>query len=132
MVDGLRIDHPDGLADPSGYLRRCAVATGGAWVVVEKVLVGDESLCADWQCAGTTGYDALRRIGALFVDPAGAPVLRAAFAGLAGADQGWAQWSSGPARRAGDPARRRGDRLVRVRAGCATATCGCATTRCAG
>ena len=89
VVDGLRIDHPDGLADPSGYLRRVAVATGGAWVVVEKVLVGDESLCADWQCAGTTGYDALRRIGALFVDPAGAPALRAAFTGLAGAEQGW-------------------------------------------
>ena len=57
-LQGLRIDHPDGLADPRGYLRRLAEATGGAWVVVEKILEGDEQLPADWPCAGTTGYDA--------------------------------------------------------------------------
>ena len=55
LVDGLRIDHPDGLADPRGYLRRLAEATGGVWVVVEKILEGDEQLPADWPCAGTTG-----------------------------------------------------------------------------
>jgi (1->4)-alpha-D-glucan 1-alpha-D-glucosylmutase len=70
-VDGLRIDHPDGLADPRGYLRRLAEATDDAWVVVEKILEGDERLPDDWPCAGTTGYDLLWRIGALFVDPAG-------------------------------------------------------------
>ena len=69
-LDGLRIDHPDGLADPRGYLRRLAAATGHAWVVVEKILEGDEALPTDWACAGTTGYDALWRIGGLFVDPA--------------------------------------------------------------
>ena len=58
-VDGLRIDHPDGLADPGGYLRRLAEATGDAWVVVEKILEGDEQLPDDWRCAGTTGYDLL-------------------------------------------------------------------------
>ena len=62
VVDGLRIDHPDGLADPRGYLRRLRGATGGAWVVVEKILEGDEALPADWPCAGTTGYDALLRV----------------------------------------------------------------------
>jgi (1->4)-alpha-D-glucan 1-alpha-D-glucosylmutase len=70
-VDGLRIDHPDGLADPRGYLQRLAEATDDAWVVVEKILEGDEPLPADWACAGTTGYDLLWRVGALFVDPAG-------------------------------------------------------------
>ncbi len=71
-LDGLRIDHPDGLADPRGYLRRLAEATGGSWVVVEKILEGDEPLPSDWPCAGTTGYDALMRVGGLFVDPSGA------------------------------------------------------------
>ena len=74
-VDGLRIDHPDGLADPAGYLARLADATGGAWVVAEKILEGDEELPDDWRCAGTTGYDALLRVGGVFVDPDGAGPL---------------------------------------------------------
>lgn len=76
-VDGFRIDHPDGLADPRGYLRRLATATGSAWVVVEKILEGDERLPGDWACAGTTGYDALRMVGGVFVDSAGERPLRA-------------------------------------------------------
>ena len=75
VVHGLRIDHPDGLADPAGYLRRLAERGGGRWTVVEKILAGAERLPADWACAGTTGYDALRRIDGLFVDPAGAAEL---------------------------------------------------------
>jgi len=74
-LTGLRIDHPDGLADPRGYLARLADATDGTWVVVEKILEGDETLPADWACAGTTGYDALLRVGGLFVDAAGAAPL---------------------------------------------------------
>jgi (1->4)-alpha-D-glucan 1-alpha-D-glucosylmutase len=58
-VDGLRIDHPDGLADPGEYLRRLARRTDGSWVVVEKILAGDEQLPPDWETVGTTGYDAL-------------------------------------------------------------------------
>ncbi len=69
-LDGLRIDHPDGLADPRGYLRRLAAASGGVWVVVEKILESDEALPADWECAGTTGYDALNQVNGLFTDPA--------------------------------------------------------------
>ena len=68
-VDGLRIDHPDGLADPRGYLDQLAAATGGGWTVVEKILEGEERLPDDWACAGTTGYDTLLRVGGLFVDP---------------------------------------------------------------
>src|SRR5271165_4515408 len=55
LVDGLRADHPDGLADPRGYLRRLAAASGGVWVVAEKILEAGELLPGDWPCAGTTG-----------------------------------------------------------------------------
>ena len=82
LVDGLRIDHPDGLADPRGYLRMLAAATGGAWVVVEKILEADEKLPPGWACAGTTGYDALGFIDGLFLDPGGAGPLTAEYAGF--------------------------------------------------
>ncbi|OIJ63056.1 malto-oligosyltrehalose synthase [Streptomyces mangrovisoli] len=75
VVDGLRIDHPDGLADPGGYLVRLNEATGGRWTVVEKILADGEPLPASWPVAGTTGYDALRQVDGLFVDPAGAGEL---------------------------------------------------------
>ncbi|MET7730523.1 malto-oligosyltrehalose synthase [Streptomyces sp. NPDC005402] len=71
VVDGLRVDHPDGLADPDTYLRRLHEATGGRWTVVEKILADGEQLPAAWPVAGTTGYDALRHIDGLFTDPAG-------------------------------------------------------------
>ncbi len=71
LVDGLRVDHPDGLADPRGYLRRLAEAAPDRWVLVEKITEGEERLPPDWPCAGTTGYDSLGMIGGLFVDPAG-------------------------------------------------------------
>ena len=79
LIDGLRVDHPDGLADPRGYLRRLADRTGGLWVSTEKILSGHEELPADWPCAGTTGYDALGVVGGLFLDPAGAEPLTAAY-----------------------------------------------------
>ncbi len=84
QVDGFRIDHPDGLADPRGYLRRLAAATGDAWVVAEKILEGDETLPGDWPCAGTTGYDALMRVGGLFVHPGGAAPLLSTWTRFAG------------------------------------------------
>lgn len=71
VVDGLRVDHPDGLADPDTYLLRLHEATGGRWTVVEKILADGEQLPAAWPVAGTTGYDALRHIDGLFTDPAG-------------------------------------------------------------
>ncbi|MFB8776250.1 malto-oligosyltrehalose synthase [Streptomyces broussonetiae] len=75
VVDGLRIDHPDGLADPDAYLLRLHEATGGRWTVVEKILSDGERLPAAWPVAGTTGYDALRHVDGLFTDPAGAGEL---------------------------------------------------------
>ncbi|MDV3220818.1 malto-oligosyltrehalose synthase [Intrasporangium sp.] len=77
QVDGLRIDHPDGLADPRAYLDDLAAAAGAPWTVVEKILEGDEQLPASWACAGTTGYDALLRVGGIFHDPEGAEPLAA-------------------------------------------------------
>ncbi|MET8243996.1 malto-oligosyltrehalose synthase [Streptomyces sp. NPDC005202] len=75
VIDGLRIDHPDGLADPDTYLDRLHEATGGRWTVVEKILSDGEHLSASWPVAGTTGYDALRHVDGLFTDPAGAGEL---------------------------------------------------------
>jgi (1->4)-alpha-D-glucan 1-alpha-D-glucosylmutase len=89
LIDGLRIDHPDGLADPRGYLRRLAEVTDDAWVVVEKILEPGEQLPSDWPCSGTTGYEAIREIGGLFVDPAAEHVLSAAFAEQSGVAEGW-------------------------------------------
>lgn len=82
LVDGLRIDHPDGLADPGGYLDRLAEATGGAYVLVEKILEHAatdhaEQLPTWWATAGTTGYDAMAEIDRVLIDPAGEGALDA-------------------------------------------------------
>ncbi|WP_324273305.1 malto-oligosyltrehalose synthase [Blastococcus brunescens] len=77
VVDGLRIDHPDGLADPKGYLDRLADASGNSWTVVEKILEPGEDLPQSWRTAGTTGYDALSEVDEVLVDPAGAGPLTA-------------------------------------------------------
>jgi len=83
-VDGLRIDHPDGLADPKGYLDRLAEASGGRWTVVEKILEPGEELPEGWATAGTTGYDALTEVDRVLVDPAGEPAMTALDTELAG------------------------------------------------
>lgn len=67
LVDGLRIDHPDGLTDPRGYLRRLR-DRGGEHVWVEKILERGESL-RDWPVRGTTGYEFLNDSMHVFVDP---------------------------------------------------------------
>ncbi|WP_375429916.1 malto-oligosyltrehalose synthase [uncultured Friedmanniella sp.] len=68
-VAGLRVDHPDGLVDPGEYLRRLRALAPEAWITVEKILEPGESLPADWPVEGTTGYDAMREVNGLFVDP---------------------------------------------------------------
>jgi (1->4)-alpha-D-glucan 1-alpha-D-glucosylmutase len=83
LIDGLRVDHPDGLTDPRGYFRRLAEATGGAWVVAEKILAFSERLPGDWPVAGTTGYDTLGLVTGLFVNPAGAAPLTDQYARFA-------------------------------------------------
>ncbi len=86
LIDGFRIDHPDGLADPAGYLEQLRkAATKGTYVVVEKILEASEALPTSWACDGTTGYDAMRAISDALVDTAAAPVLSAQWE-LAGGD----------------------------------------------
>ncbi|MGU3499133.1 malto-oligosyltrehalose synthase [Mycobacterium sp. C31M] len=80
LVDGLRIDHPDGLADPVDYVHRLRELVGPqAWIVIEKILAPEEALDTGLPVDGTTGYDALREIGGLFVDPAGEAALTALY-----------------------------------------------------
>jgi (1->4)-alpha-D-glucan 1-alpha-D-glucosylmutase len=83
-VTGLRIDHPDGLADPGGYLQRLRDRAPTAWLTVEKILQIGETLPEVWPVAGTTGYDALADIGGVFIDPAGAAPLDALYRELTG------------------------------------------------
>ena len=75
LVDGLRVDHPDGLADPGRYLHDLRAATGVGYVVVEKILQSDERLPASWDVEGTTGYDALAEIDRVLIDPSGRDML---------------------------------------------------------
>ncbi|HEY8753233.1 MAG TPA: malto-oligosyltrehalose synthase, partial [Arthrobacter sp.] len=77
LVDGLRVDHPDGLADPAGYLGWLKDICGGAYVLVEKILEPGEVLPPEFSCEGTTGYDALADLDRLLVDPAGEAALDA-------------------------------------------------------
>ena len=75
-VDGIRVDHPDGLSDPGAYMRRLRAAIGpDRWLLVEKILGVGEELPASWPVNGTSGYEALREIQSVFVDPDGAGVL---------------------------------------------------------
>ena len=115
LIDGLRVDHPDGLADPRGYLERLAAETGGAWVVTEKILSGDERLPADWACAGTTGYDTLAVAGGLFVDPAGAAPLTEEYQRLTGGPDEFAPVAEAAKREeAGGPLTAEVSRLARL------------------
>lgn len=80
LVDGVRVDHPDGLSDPGGYLAWLRELTDPqAWVVIEKILAVDEALDLTLPVAGTTGYDALREVGGVFIDPAGEAPLTELF-----------------------------------------------------
>jgi (1->4)-alpha-D-glucan 1-alpha-D-glucosylmutase len=70
-VTGLRIDHPDGLADPGAYVRSLRDAAPGTWIVIEKILHPGEDLPTSWPVEGTTGYDAMRELFGVLLDPAG-------------------------------------------------------------
>lgn len=89
VIDGLRVDHVDGLRDPAAYLERLASASPSSWVVVEKILAKGEELPSDWKVAGTTGYDWLNLAGGLLVEKEGAEALQAAFSEFTGWRQPW-------------------------------------------
>jgi (1->4)-alpha-D-glucan 1-alpha-D-glucosylmutase len=86
LVQGLRIDHPDGLADPRGYLERLPRVP--MWV--EKILEPGERL-RDWPVEGTTGYEFANDVTALFVDPEAGELLTALYAELTGETRSFAE-----------------------------------------
>ena len=107
VVDGLRIDHPDGLADPAGYLQR--LRDGGVeHVWVEKILDPGEHL-RDWPVDGTVGYEFLNDAAALFVDPAGEAPLTDLWVEVSGDDRRFGELClRGQARAGADDVRARG------------------------
>jgi (1->4)-alpha-D-glucan 1-alpha-D-glucosylmutase len=110
-LEGLRIDHIDGLYDPAQYCRRLTEAVAGArrlaadsgdagrgaqtdrgfYLVVEKILSQHENLREDWPVDGTTGYEVLNLINGLFVDPAGESALLRTYRGFTGDRQSFDQ-----------------------------------------
>ena len=70
-VDGLRVDHPDGLCDPGRYFQKLRASAPQAWILAEKILATEEPLPESWDIAGTTGYDFLNIAGGLLVDARG-------------------------------------------------------------
>ncbi len=69
-LDGLRVDHPDGLRDPAHYFQRLRAEAPDAWIVAEKVLMPDEAL-RPWALDGSTGYEVLADITGVFLEPGG-------------------------------------------------------------
>jgi (1->4)-alpha-D-glucan 1-alpha-D-glucosylmutase len=89
-LDGLRVDHVDGLADPEGYLIRLRDATGGVYVVVEKILEADEELPSSWPVAGSSGYEFLNHVNQLFVDSRHKAAMLACYSRFTGQEQDYA------------------------------------------
>jgi (1->4)-alpha-D-glucan 1-alpha-D-glucosylmutase len=102
LIDGLRIDHIDGLADPRSYCRalrrrlnrlvhaRPESLRQPPYIVVEKILAVDETLPRDWQVDGSTGYAFMNEVGALLHDPRGEPALTALWSEIAGSPRDFA------------------------------------------
>ena len=93
LIDGVRVDHVDGLTDPAGYCRALRarfdaiarpVGSGPAYIVVEKILAEDEPLATDWAIDGTSGYDFMAQVTALLHDEAGAAPLGELWAEISG------------------------------------------------
>ncbi|PXW28169.1 malto-oligosyltrehalose synthase [Paraburkholderia caballeronis] len=96
VIDGVRIDHIDGLADPREYCERlrqrlASLRTEPPYIVVEKILAQGETLRDDWAVQGTTGYDFMNDVGALLHDAAGAEPLAAAWAAISGSDASFSE-----------------------------------------
>jgi (1->4)-alpha-D-glucan 1-alpha-D-glucosylmutase len=101
LIDGVRVDHVDGLTDPAGYCRRLRerldaiarpgdVPAGPAYIVIEKILAVGEDLPSDWSVDGTSGYDFMQDVAALLHDPAGEAPLGQLWAELSGRPEAFA------------------------------------------
>ncbi|MDQ6641546.1 MAG: malto-oligosyltrehalose synthase, partial [Actinomycetota bacterium] len=114
LVDGLRVDHPDGLRDPKGYLEDLAALTDNAYVLVEKIVAlrdasslgssgtTTEELPQSWATAGTTGYDALAHVDRVLTDPTGRAPLDALETRLRGGPVDWSELVHGTKRAVAD------------------------------
>ena len=83
-IQGLRVDHVDGLRDPHAYLEMLRRRAPGAWLLVEKILEPGERLPLEWRVAGTTGYDFIHRLQGVFIDPGAESALTAFYADFTG------------------------------------------------
>ena len=93
LVDGLRVDHPDGLADPGEYLHRLR-AGGASRVWVEKILAVDEDVPREWPVSGTVGYEFCSDVCALFVDPAAEPAFTELWERVSGDARPFGEWAA--------------------------------------
>ncbi|HTD95894.1 MAG TPA: malto-oligosyltrehalose synthase, partial [Edaphobacter sp.] len=84
VLDGVRVDHPDGLRDPLEYLKRLREHAPEAWVVGEKILEPGEFLRESWPIQGTTGYDFLNVVAGVMVAPEGMAELSGIYANFTG------------------------------------------------
>ncbi|NYF88781.1 malto-oligosyltrehalose synthase [Tunturibacter empetritectus] len=84
VLDGVRVDHPDGLRDPKEYFKRLRERAPDAWVIGEKILEPGEFLREDWPVEGTSGYDFLNVAGAVLVAPEGLMELSTLYADFTG------------------------------------------------
>jgi (1->4)-alpha-D-glucan 1-alpha-D-glucosylmutase len=91
VLQGVRVDHPDGLRDPEGYLVRLRQEAPEAWIVVEKILHPGEELPAAWPVAGTTGYDFMHALGQALVDGSGQDSMTELYADFCGEHRPYAQ-----------------------------------------
>jgi (1->4)-alpha-D-glucan 1-alpha-D-glucosylmutase len=84
VLDGIRVDHPDGLRDPMGYFKRLRKAAPDAWIIGEKILAAGEFLREEWPIDGTSGYDFLNVALGLLVRPQGMAELRTVYGEFTG------------------------------------------------
>ena len=90
VVQGVRVDHVDGMVDPEGYLERLRDLVGpDRLVIVEKILAADEALPPSWPVDGTTGYDVIARIDEAVTAPVGATELRRRATAFTGGEDTW-------------------------------------------
>ena len=85
VLDGIRVDHPDGLRDPREYFERLRGEASDVWILGEKILEPGEKLRREWPINGTTGYDYLNEVSGLFVDTANESELNRIYEQFTGA-----------------------------------------------
>jgi (1->4)-alpha-D-glucan 1-alpha-D-glucosylmutase len=89
VLDGIRVDHPDGLRDPKQYFDRLRARAGDAWIIGEKILAPGERLRESWPIDGTSGYEFLNVCNNLLVHPDGLREFGAIYGEFTGRTQGF-------------------------------------------